>query len=106
MDYEHYEHKMCPFRPPQQEKHTSPSCGGLNIGGGAPELVTGSRDGTVRVWDPRQKDAVLSLEPVDGEIPADCWTVRIAESFRVDHLIPIQLSMQLSQCTTIAVHRQ
>jgi len=25
--------------------------------------------------DPRQKDPVISLEPVDGENPADCWTV-------------------------------
>lgn len=28
--------------------------GGLNIGGGAPEILTGGRDGCVRVWDPRQ----------------------------------------------------
>eukprot|EP00392_Amoebophrya_sp_AT5.2_P001728 g1730.t1 len=56
-------------------------CGGLGIGGGAPELVTGSRDGTVRVWDPRQQDPVLSLEPVDGEIPADCWTVAFGNSY-------------------------
>jgi WD40 repeat protein len=49
--------------------------GGLNVGFGAPELVTGSRDGTVRVWDPRQQEPVLSLEPMDGENPADCWTV-------------------------------
>lgn len=42
-------------------------CGGLRIGGGAPELVTSGRDGCVRVWDPRVKDAVLSLEPDEGE---------------------------------------
>jgi len=56
-------------------------CGGLNIGGGAPELVTGSRDGVVRVWDIRQQDPVLSLEPVTEEIPADCWTVCIGNSY-------------------------
>lgn len=56
-------------------------CGGLNTGGGAPELVTGSRDGTVRVWDVRQKDPVLSLEPCEGEIPADCWTVAFGNSY-------------------------
>jgi len=49
--------------------------GGLNVGYGAPELVTGSRDGTVRVWDPRQPDPVVSLEPADSDNPADCWTV-------------------------------
>lgn len=39
--------------------------GGLNCGSGAPELVTAGRDGCIRVWDPRQESAVLSLEPVD-----------------------------------------
>jgi WD40 repeat protein len=56
-------------------------CGGLNVGNGAPELVTGSRDGTVRVWDTRQEDPVVSLEPVEGETPADCWTVAFGNSF-------------------------
>ena len=28
-------------------------CGGQGIGGGAPELVSGGRDGAVRLWDPR-----------------------------------------------------
>lgn len=32
-------------------------------GGGAPELVTGSRDGCVRVWDVRVSDPVLTLLP-------------------------------------------
>merc|ERR1711959_401405 len=55
-------------------------CGGLNIGGGAPEIVTGSRDGTVRVWDPRQPDvAVASLEPEEGS-GRDCWSVAFGGS--------------------------
>ena len=39
--------------------------GGLGIGGGAPEIVTGSRDGCVRVWDPRVAEPVVSLEAHD-----------------------------------------
>ncbi|CAM9883692.1 dynein axonemal assembly factor 10 [Lampetra fluviatilis] len=50
--------------------------GGLGVGEGAPEIVTGSRDGTVKVWDPRQKDVpVANMEPVEGENKRDCWTV-------------------------------
>lgn len=56
-------------------------CGGLNIGGGAPELATGSRDGTVRVWDPRQREPVASLEPAEGEGGRDCWAVAFGNSF-------------------------
>ena len=38
--------------------------GGLGIGEGAPEILTASRDGTVKVWDPRQKDTpVAVIEP-------------------------------------------
>lgn len=32
--------------------------------------------GTVKVWDPRQKDMpVANMEPVEGETKRDCWTV-------------------------------
>lgn len=32
--------------------------------------------GTVKVWDPRQKDdPVANMEPVQGENKRDCWTV-------------------------------
>jgi hypothetical protein len=32
--------------------------------------------GTVKVWDPRQKDdPVANMEPVQGENRRDCWTV-------------------------------
>ncbi|XP_076032932.1 dynein axonemal assembly factor 10 [Oratosquilla oratoria] len=50
--------------------------GGLGIGEGAPELVTGSRDGYIKVWDPRQKDKpVVNIEPTDINNKRDCWTV-------------------------------
>uniref|UniRef100_A0A6U3D2A9 Uncharacterized protein n=1 Tax=Lotharella globosa TaxID=91324 RepID=A0A6U3D2A9_9EUKA len=55
--------------------------GGLNIGYGAPEIVTGSRDGCVRVWDPRQTSAVCSIEPAQGETPRECWAVAFGNSF-------------------------
>lgn len=32
--------------------------------------------GTVKVWDPRQKDSpVANMEPMEGETKRDCWTV-------------------------------
>ena len=38
--------------------------GGLGIGQGAPEIVTGSRDGHVKVWDIRQKERpVACMQP-------------------------------------------
>ncbi|XP_034040609.1 WD repeat-containing protein 92 isoform X1 [Thalassophryne amazonica] len=95
--------------------------GGLGIGEGAPEIVTGSRDGkrkevcikeksrfkenptrlipvmipstykstwslcvtgTVKVWDPRQKDSpVANMEPLEGEAKRDCWTVAFGHAF-------------------------
>ena len=66
-------------------------CGGLGIGHGSPELVTGSQDGHVRVWDPRVPEAVLTLEPTasvhQNGVGAgaggvrDCWTVAFGNSF-------------------------
>ncbi|CAK4137783.1 unnamed protein product [Aphanomyces euteiches] len=56
-------------------------CGGLNIGYGAPELVTGGRDGCVRVWDIRVANPVVSLEPEQTEAVRDCWTVAFGNSY-------------------------
>lgn len=55
--------------------------GGLSIGYGAPELATGSRDGIVRIWDPRIQDPVVSLEPSPGVTGRDCWTVAFGNSY-------------------------
>lgn len=56
-------------------------CGGMDIGYGAPEIVTGGRDGCVRLWDIRVKDPVLALEPDEGQAARDCWTVAFGNSF-------------------------
>ncbi|KAK3092270.1 hypothetical protein FSP39_000535 [Pinctada imbricata] len=56
--------------------------GGLGIGEGAPEIVTGSRDGAVKVWDPRQKnDPVATMEPGEGEDKRDCWAVCFGHAY-------------------------
>jgi len=61
--------------------------GGMDTGNsqfGAPELVTGSRDGAVKVWDVRIKEPVLSLEPEEGQPIRDCWTVCFGNSYNDD----------------------
>lgn len=65
--------------------NTIDGVGGLGIGEGAPEVATGSRDGAVKVWDPRQaKLPVATMEPgpPDGSTDSnvtnsrrDCWAV-------------------------------
>ena len=60
-------------------------CGGAHRGYGAPELVTAGRDGCVRVWDVRQKDApVAAFEPADGVAARDCWSVAFGNAFNDD----------------------
>ena len=57
-------------------------CAGLR-GYGPPEIVTGGKDGCVRVWDPRQKGVpVAEIEPEDDhkENARDCWTVAFGNS--------------------------
>ncbi|XP_026191197.1 WD repeat-containing protein 92 [Cyclospora cayetanensis] len=41
----------------------------------SPLAVTGGREGTVKVWDLRMKQPVVSLESVEGEEAAECWAV-------------------------------
>ena len=63
--------------------------GGRSAGHGAPELVTAGRDGAVRVWDPRQRDApVAAFEPApsaggdsaDDAAARDCWAVAFGDA--------------------------
>lgn len=70
----------------EQQAHVSiinaiDGCGGIEIGYGAPEIVTGGRDGCVRLWDPRIAEPVLALEPGEGQPARDCWTVAFGNSF-------------------------
>lgn len=59
--------------------------GGLGVGEGAPEIVTGSRDGAVKLWDVRQKDLpVATMQPEEGESPRDCWTVAFGNAYNAD----------------------
>lgn len=56
--------------------------GGLGIGVGAPEIATGSRDGSVKVWDVRQdNDPVALMQPKEGETKRDCWAVAFGNSY-------------------------
>jgi len=55
---------------------------GDSVGRGSPEIVTGSRDGSVKVWDPREKDRpVAIMEPKPGESRRDCWSVAFGNSY-------------------------
>lgn len=55
---------------------------------GPPELVTGSRDGAVKVWDMRQpQKPVIALEPADKGRARDCWAVRFGNSYDPDERV-------------------
>ncbi|KAF5305733.1 hypothetical protein FQR65_LT07629 [Abscondita terminalis] len=61
---------------------------GTKVGCGAPEIVTGSRDGTVMVWDVRQKDSpVAKFLPAEGTIGRDCWCVTFGNSYNSEERI-------------------
>ena len=46
--------------------------------------MTGGRDGSVRLWDPRQKTPVISLDPAESsDVLPDCWSVRYISCYAV-----------------------
>ncbi|XP_058126194.1 dynein axonemal assembly factor 10 [Anopheles ziemanni] len=58
--------------------------GGSTVNCGAPEIVTGGRDGSVKVWDPRQPtDPVAHISPASMEPSErrDCWAVGFGDSY-------------------------
>ncbi|XP_023298728.2 dynein axonemal assembly factor 10 [Lucilia cuprina] len=63
--------------------------GGKQMDCGAPEIVTGSRDGSVKVWDIRQGQApVVDMTPETSTGDSnslnpkrDCWAVAIGDSY-------------------------
>ncbi|XP_012254834.1 dynein axonemal assembly factor 10 [Athalia rosae] len=62
--------------------------GGQTVGCGAPELVTGSKDGSVKVWDPRQKGRpVAVMEPRAGDDRRDCWVVTFGNSYNSEERV-------------------
>ncbi|KAJ3217084.1 WD repeat-containing protein 92 [Dinochytrium kinnereticum] len=55
--------------------------GGVGVQPGPPEIVTGSRDGFVKVWDVRQKEkAVATIGPEEGQPKQDAWAVAFGNS--------------------------
>lgn len=61
---------------------------GQSVGCGAPEIVTGSKDGSVKIWDPRQKDRpVAIIEPKTGDTRRDCWSVTFGNSYNSEERI-------------------
>lgn len=68
---------------------------GTSVNCGAPEIVTGGRDGVVRVWDPRQSAPVACMASSTsttaaagpgGDVPVrrDCWSVAFGNAFSQD----------------------
>jgi WD40 repeat protein len=57
------------------------AAGGHGINCGAPEVATGSRDGTVKVWDVRQGEKPVAEILPKSNNNRDCWAVAFGNSF-------------------------
>lgn len=55
--------------------------GGTACSCGAPEIVTGGKDGCVKIWDSRVNHAVVSLDPDKSSSARDCWSVAFGNSY-------------------------
>lgn len=61
---------------------------GASSGFGAPEIVTGSKDGSVLVWDIRQKEIpVAKFCQNEGLQSRDCWAVAFGNSYNNEERI-------------------
>ncbi|CAN7999334.1 unnamed protein product [Ixodes hexagonus] len=58
--------------------------GGSNDSPVTPSLVTGSKDGSVKVWDPRQMQPAVVMEPLPEERRQDCWTVAFGNAYSME----------------------
>ena len=73
-------------------------CGGGTNGLGAPEIVTGSRDGTVKVWDRRQRAAVAIFRSC-LEKSYECWSVTLATPSTIANVVFwLGTKMEISKC--------
>lgn len=66
--------------------NTMDAFGGVPMNCGAPEIVTGSRDGVVKVWDVRQNGAPVACISAatganGGTGGRDCWAVTFGNSY-------------------------
>lgn len=61
--------------------------GGKSAGFGAPEIVTGGKDGYVKVWDPRlDTKPVIVMEPMNN-VRRECWTVTFGNSYNSEERV-------------------
>jgi len=47
----------------------------------------GGKDGSVKIWDPREKQPVAKMETAVGATKRDCWTVAFGNAFNAEERI-------------------
>ena len=79
-DLEHASEPRSSFKAHRGAVNAIDGSGGGTHGIGALEIVTGGRDGTVKVWDTRQESAVAIFKSVSAST-CECWCVAFGNSF-------------------------